>query len=205
VRIQVRVSADVYQQVQTVAQEEGKTCGRVAAEAIEFYLNFRAEVGGRAPVERCIAAAVLTKRGNLILTFSEGLSLRMRPGEVSEWFGDVADCQIVEKGHVLKLIRSDGTAHGFGADFLADLSNPSVRAKSDEESAQRKMAVSRQIRAARRRMSVSAKRLAQASGVTLETLKAVERCDIEVDRKTLEALADALSVPVDELDVEELP
>jgi DNA-binding transcriptional regulator YiaG len=205
VRIQVRVSVEVYQRVQAVAREEGKTCGRVAAEAIEFYLYFRTDVDGRVQVERSIAAAVVTKRGDLILTFSEGLSLRMRPEEVSEWFGDVSDCQIVEKGQVLKLIRSDGTAHGYGADFMADLSDPGVREKSDEESAQRKLSVSRQIRAARRRKNLSAKRLAQASGVTLATLKAVERCEIEVDRKTLEALADALGVPADKLDVEELP
>jgi ribosome-binding protein aMBF1 (putative translation factor) len=85
------------------------------------------------------------------------------------------------------------------------LSDPRVREKSDEESAQRKMAVSQQIRAARRRMSISAKRLAQVSGVPVATLRAVERCAIEVDRKTLEALADALGVSANELDLEDLP
>jgi DNA-binding transcriptional regulator YiaG len=206
VRIQVRVSEEVFEQVQAIAQGAGTTCGHVAAEAIEFYLKSRANADDLALVARVITVAELTKKGDLIVMFANGLPLRMPAREVAEWFGSgVTGCRIVDEGRGIQLIRKDGTPHGYDADFLGDLSKPSVRKKSDEESAQRKMAVSHQVRAARRRMSISAKRLAHASGVPFATIKATERCEIEVDRKTLAALADALGVSVDELDLEELP
>jgi DNA-binding Xre family transcriptional regulator len=202
-RIQLRMNKQVYMQLHAMAKERGESDGRLVAELVAAELK-RAAVNHPAVVQ-LIASAEVTTVGGLIVEFSDGACLRFSAAELTDWFGPVVDCVAVDAGRGLALQTDDGTAVRYPWDFFSSLLDPKVRKRSNLESARRKQAVARQVRTARRCRKWSVAQLAQNSGVSEAMVRAIGRGGVEVTRKTLESLALALGVPVDELDVEEKP
>jgi hypothetical protein len=204
VRVQVRLSAETYLRLQVVAAQLGTTRDKLAAAAVERFLDSHAADGAGIDHSDAepIVSARLSSSGGLAIVFADAKCVRITAGEVPEWFGDVIGVELAADGLGLWLVASAGAATRFYLDFFRSLLDLDLRARGDRESVQRKHAAAGQLRLARQRRGLSVAQLGKASGIPKSRVHAVERGVVEVARPELVALAGALEVQVETLDVE---